>query len=54
MVIVIKCGDCSYLKSKPVGYVSRVWFCGKKKGVGINPIFMNTKPHPKCPLKSKH
>lgn len=49
------CRDCKHLKSKRVGYVSRVFYCGivgdRQNGIGIDPGYM--KVHPRCPLKNK-
>lgn len=51
----ILCSECKHMKSKMVGYVSSVHWCGavgnghKHTSIGVEP--WRQKPHPKCPLK---
>lgn len=51
------CKNCIHCKSKRVGCISYVSWCGiSKKGkdggrLGVNPWL--DKPHPKCPLRKK-
>jgi len=51
------CYDCQDLKSRMVGEVSTVYWCGlvgdgrKGTSIGINPWIR--KQHPKCPLRKK-
>lgn len=51
------CKNCKYLKSKNVGIVSTVYWCGKvgdfykNTSIGVYP--WKNKPHPKCPLKNQ-
>lgn len=47
------CTDCEFVKMRRVGYVSFRHYCGKKKSLGLHPVLMTSKPHPKCPLKNK-
>lgn len=51
------CKDCKHLKSKMVGLVSSVYWCGLIgngwTGTSIGVFPWKKKPHPKCPLSIK-
>mgnify|MGYP000956191735 CR=1 FL=1 len=51
------CHNCNYLKSRNVGFVSTVFWCGlvgdgySGTSIGVQPWIK--RPHPKCPLQNK-
>lgn len=53
----IICSKCEHLKSKLMGDVETVYWCGisktKPNGLKLGVYPWYAKPHPKCPLKEK-
>ena len=48
------CRDCIHMKSKRVGDVTWVHWCGLGKGKSIGIYPWKNKAHPKCPLRKRN
>ena len=52
------CANCKYVKSKSVGFISSIYWCGLSQGSTLKRTKLGVQPwrrseHPKCPLKNK-